>query len=211
MIYAALRKALYDDLIASLIFWWYLNGVLGSWGLDTKPYASCVMNKTVYGKQCTILWHVDDIKISHVRLKVVYRVLSQLSSKYGKVSELSTSRGQVYEHLGIWLDYRKKVKLHITMTKHIESILEAVAEDMDGIAETPLANNLFTVIEDGDTLTGTQDELLLNLVAKKYSSAAGKYLTSRRHWLSLPHNSAILKGVNTRRLPVRYVTSGQRK
>ena len=37
---------------------------------------------------------------------------------------------------------------------------------MDGIAETPSANNLFTVIEDGDTLTGTQDELLLNLVAK---------------------------------------------
>ena len=33
------------------------------------------MNKTVYGKQCTICWHMDDIKILYVIPKVVDEVL----------------------------------------------------------------------------------------------------------------------------------------
>ena len=51
------------------------------------------------------------------------------------------------------------------MPKHIESILEAAAEDMYGISETPAANHMLTVREDGDTFTGTQDDLFRSLVA----------------------------------------------
>ena len=75
MIYAVLKKSLYGVLIASLLFCWDLPGLLGSWGFDTNPYDSCVMNKTVYGKQCTICWHMDDIKILYVIPKVVDEVL----------------------------------------------------------------------------------------------------------------------------------------
>ena len=49
------------------------------------------MNKAVDGKQCKICWHVYNIKISHVIPKVVDGVLSHLTAKYGKVSELSIS------------------------------------------------------------------------------------------------------------------------
>ena len=85
VIYAALKKALYGTLIANLLFWWDLSGVLVSWGFKTNPYDSCVMNKKVDGKQCTICWHVYYINILHVIPKVVYVVLSQLTNKYGKV------------------------------------------------------------------------------------------------------------------------------
>ena len=52
------------------------------------------------------------------------------------------------------------------MHKHTESILEAVAEDMDGILKTPAANHMFTVREDGDTLKGMQADFFITLVAK---------------------------------------------
>ena len=46
------------------------------------------------------------------------------------------------------------------MHKHIECILEAVAEDTDGISNTPADNHMFTVREYGYTLTGMQADLL---------------------------------------------------
>ena len=55
------------------------------------------MNKTVDGKQCTIFWHMYDIKILHVIPEVVYGVLLQLITNYGNVSELSVSRGCMHE------------------------------------------------------------------------------------------------------------------
>ena len=52
------------------------------------------------------------------------------------------------------------------MSKHIKRILEAAVEDMGGIDETPEANDMFTVREYGDKLTGIQADLFRTLVAK---------------------------------------------
>ena len=118
-----------------------------------------------------------DLKIFHVILKVVDGVLSQLTAKYGKVSELSISQGFMHDYLGMRLDYYTKGKVRIPIPKHIKSILEAASEDMDNILETPAANHLFTMREDEDILTGTQAELFRTLVEKYCSSAAIQDLT----------------------------------
>ena len=70
---------------------------------------------------------MDDLKILLVILKVVDRGLSQLTSKYIKVSELSVSRGCMNDYLGMRLDCCTKGKVRITMPKHIEIILETAA------------------------------------------------------------------------------------
>ena len=155
MIYADLNKALYGALIANLLFWRDMYGDLGSWGIELNQYVSCIMNKTVDEKQCTICWHMDGIKISHLILKVVDRVLSQMTTKYERVSPLSVSRGHVHDYLGMRLDYGTQGKDSITMPKHIKSI----QEDTDGIYETPSANHMFIVKEDVNTLTGIQADL----------------------------------------------------
>jgi hypothetical protein len=36
-------------------------------GFAVNPYDPCVVTKIVQGKQMTICWHVDDLKISHKR------------------------------------------------------------------------------------------------------------------------------------------------
>ena len=52
--YAEAKKAIYGTLEASLIFWSNFQNLL------------CDMKKIIDNKQCTILWHIDDLKTSHV-------------------------------------------------------------------------------------------------------------------------------------------------
>ena len=71
VIYVELLKALYGTLRAAPLFWEALSGKLQEWGFRLNAYDSCVANKYVDGQQCTITWHVDDLKISHVDEQVV--------------------------------------------------------------------------------------------------------------------------------------------
>jgi len=58
-----------------MLFWKDLNHTLTCWRFEVNPIDWCVANKTIEGKLCTVLWHVDDIKISHVNKDVVSSVL----------------------------------------------------------------------------------------------------------------------------------------
>jgi hypothetical protein len=48
-------------------------------------------------KQCTILWHVDDLKISHVDPEVVKSVIDQLNERYGKEAPLVVTYGKIHD------------------------------------------------------------------------------------------------------------------
>jgi hypothetical protein len=83
-IYVKLTKALYGTLQAALLFWQNLSSKLQEWGFEINPYDFCVANKIINGKQCTIAWHVDDLKISHVAAKAVTSVINLLDATYGQ-------------------------------------------------------------------------------------------------------------------------------
>jgi len=57
-------------------------------------YDRCVANKNINGHQCTIVWQVDDLKISHVQEQVVNNIIKQLNNKYGKETSLKTTVGK---------------------------------------------------------------------------------------------------------------------
>ena len=44
--------------------------------------------------KCTIVWHVDDRKISHKDLTVIDEIIASLKSEYGKVGEMMVRRGK---------------------------------------------------------------------------------------------------------------------
>ena len=60
MIYYELLKALYGTLHAACLIWEKLSTKLLEWGYKPSSYNSCVMNKMINGKQCTV-------KIARVR------------------------------------------------------------------------------------------------------------------------------------------------
>ena len=75
-------------------------------------------NKTINGEQCTVCWHVDDLKISHVDEKVVTQVCNDLSELYkGKVK---IYRGGTHDYVGMDLDYESEPGvLIISMIKYL--------------------------------------------------------------------------------------------
>jgi len=92
----------------------------------------CVENKIINGKQCTIIWHVDDHKISHVDCNVVEDIISKLNEKFGQESPLVTSQGKTLEYLGMCIDYTTKGKVKISMFEYINKMLAELPSDMNG-------------------------------------------------------------------------------
>jgi len=115
MLYVQLKKALYGTLQAALLFWKLLSNTLQEWCIKIDKYDQCVANKTIKGKQCTIVWHVDDLKILHIDKDVVEEIIKKLMTKFGQDEPLTTSRGKVLEYLGIRIDYRKRGKVTFSM------------------------------------------------------------------------------------------------
>ena len=140
-----LVKAPHGTLRAALLFWQKLSRQLQEWGFEINPYDWCVANKTINGKQCTFLWHVDDLKMSHVDTDVVTGVINQLDTVFGKDTPITVQRGKVHEHLGMTLDCQVKGKVKMLMKECIKEMLEGLPEDMRGEAATPAASHLFEV------------------------------------------------------------------
>ena len=51
-------------------------------GFELNPYDLCVANKIINGKQYTIVWYVDDNKISHVDSTVVDNIIKELTKHF---------------------------------------------------------------------------------------------------------------------------------
>jgi hypothetical protein len=119
------------------------------------------------GKQCTIIWHVDDLKMSHVNAEVLEKIIKRLDEKYGKEAPLMVNRGTVHEYLGMTIDYSEKGKVKFIMKNYIENLLDEVPEEMLGHAATPAANQLvFTVNDKAKKISDEDLEKYHRLTAK---------------------------------------------
>ena len=118
---------------------------LVEWGFVINPYGWCVANKQIHGQQCTLVWHVDGMKISHANSRVVDSIIRTLEQEFGKEAPLTIRRGKVHNYLGMVLDFTNPGKVTIRMEDFIKSMLTELPEDMDGMATTPAAEHLFKV------------------------------------------------------------------
>ena len=166
VMYVKLRKALYGTLQAALLFWQDLKKTLTDWGFIVNPYDSCVANKIVNGSQCTVLWYVDDLKISHKDKVVVSSVIEHLSKRYGNEAPLTVNRGKTHRYLGMKLDYTLDGKVQISMGDYVEEMLKSLPEDMNGESSTPAGNHLFTVNPDAVPLSESESDMFHHYVAK---------------------------------------------
>jgi hypothetical protein len=102
ILYVRLQKALYGCLRSALLFYEKLVADPTSQGFELNPYDPCVANKIIAGEQFTLIWHVDDIKMSHKDSNEVTKVIKWLKGIYG--DDMHVSRGLVHEYLGMTLD-----------------------------------------------------------------------------------------------------------
>ena len=86
VLYVKLVKAIYGCVQSALLLYQLFNSKLRDFGFELNPYDSCVANKTINGKQCTIVWYVDDMKILHVDPTVVTSVIDKLEQFFGTMT-----------------------------------------------------------------------------------------------------------------------------
>ena len=163
--YADLEKALYGTLRAARLFYETFVKKIKSMGFKLNPYDSCVANKMVDGKQCTIIWHVDDLMVSHVSKKIVEETLDELNKEFGELAPMTITRGNDHEYLGVNIKYLKR-KVQMSMKKYIKEMLQELPKDMDGTAATPAAKHLFEVNEECKKLPEKQAMMFHHYVAK---------------------------------------------
>ena len=147
VIYTELNKALYGTLQAALLFWRNLSGFLiEKLGFEANPYDFCVVNKTINGSQCTIGWHVDDLKISHVDGNVNREILAILQQEYGKEAPIPYTTGKIHDYLGMTIDYSTPGKVVFCMEDYIDHMInECPAGLITGNPASPAANHLFDI------------------------------------------------------------------
>ena len=66
-------------------------------GFKVNPYAHCVANKMINGKQCTIAFYVDDNLASHADQAVLDGVIKEIERHTGKMTIM---RGDEHTFLG---------------------------------------------------------------------------------------------------------------
>ena len=58
-------------------------------GFTINPYDWCIANNIINGSQYKILWHVDDLKLSHKDPKVIDKIIASLDDEYGKIGKMT--------------------------------------------------------------------------------------------------------------------------
>ena len=58
-------------------------------GYQRNEYVWCAMKKPVKCKKCTILWNVEDLKMSHVDPDIISSVLADIVTEYGNIEQMT--------------------------------------------------------------------------------------------------------------------------
>jgi hypothetical protein len=149
ILYVQLYKSMYGLLRSALLFYRKLRSELEAIGFVVNPYDPCVANRiSRCGRQQTVLWHVDDLMISHMSHKENMALVEYLKEIYG--DKMTVTTGKKHRYLGMDLDYSHPGVLGITMIKYIEEIFEDFPELIEKSARTPHSDNLFKVRDEGE-------------------------------------------------------------
>ena len=131
------------------MFYLKLRADLEEFGFKFNDYDPCVANKMINGKQMTVTFHVDDLKISHEDNFELTKMIIWLGKKYG--NKLVVHRGDVHDYLGMDLDYSEKGVVKMSMIKQLEKVFADFPEDIGKPASTPASDHLFKIRDPEET------------------------------------------------------------
>ena len=75
-------------------------------GFTLNPYDLCVANKIFNGSQCSVVFYVNDNKISHKVSSVVDNVVKELKSYFG---DLTIQKVRKLNYLGMNIHIREDI------------------------------------------------------------------------------------------------------
>ena len=168
VLYVEAWKAIYGTLKAALLFYRKFVKGLKSIGFKINPYDPCCANRIVNGKQMTIVWHVDDFKVSHAEESELDKFIQWVKDNYEDpdIGLVKVTRGKVHSFLGMVLDFTSDGEVKIDMREYVAKMIADFPYDDVKTATTPAANHLFDVRDDVKILEEQHAIKFHNMVAK---------------------------------------------
>jgi hypothetical protein len=163
VLYLQLLKVLYGCIKLALLWYKIFSGTLQEMGFELNPYDTCIANKMTNGKQCTIVWYVDDNKISHMDNRVVTEVIEKIQERFGK---MSVTWGKEHVFLGMNMDFHENGTASIKMKEYIKEAIRDSGEEITKTATSPARKNLFDIDKGSGALTDADSETFHSVLAK---------------------------------------------
>ena len=164
VVYLRLKKALYGCIKSAMLWYNLFTENLEEMGFKINPYDTCVANTTINRNQCTIVWYVDDLKVSHIDRQVVLDVLQETEDRFH--GNLTVTMGKEHTYLGMDITFTKEHTVQIRMKDYLVEAIEAFGENITKVASTPVKKDLFVVDKTDNRLDQRRDELFKHIVAK---------------------------------------------
>ena len=96
-----------------------------------------------------VVWHVDDLKVSHVDSFEITKLAWYLYEIYGA---LAVKRGKVHNYLGVDLCLLTNGKVQVPMKTYLNNILCDFPEYLGTPSASPAADHLFKVRSEEEAL-----------------------------------------------------------
>lgn len=162
-----LLKALYGCIESARLFFNHVSGTLKAFGFEENPYDPCVFNKMMYGQQCTVCIHVDDLLITCEDQRGVEDVIRELRRVYTNVNACA---GPKISYLGMDFEFiPEQGRVVVSMVRTVNEIVECwqgSSEESPRICKTPAAQQLFEMSPDSEPLGREKKEIFHSVVAK---------------------------------------------
>ena len=116
------------------------------------------MKTLVNAKQCTLLWNVDDLKVSNDDTNIVSCVLADIDVEYGNIAKTNITKDKIHKYHRMTIDYSSPDKVIFSMIDCIGNMIDEMPGAVKGESATPAAHNLFEIAEDTTRLYQTDTE-----------------------------------------------------
>jgi hypothetical protein len=134
-------------------------------GFQKNPYDRCVANMNINGKQCTVVWYVDDIKIAHVDCKVNLNIIKELEKNFGPLKPMI---GPCHVYLGMNIEITKEGTIEIDLKDQIKEAIDTFPEEINREVQSPAGHGLFQVVENDESLTQEKEIFFIQLWLNYY-------------------------------------------
>jgi hypothetical protein len=163
VLYVRVLRAIYGCIESALLWYNLYSTTLKDLGFIINPYDRCVANKMINGKQCTIVWYVDDNKISHVDKNVVTDILEKLKGHFGNIT---VSRGKRHNFLGTDIYIRDDGLIEMSMSSHIQDAIDSFGSLCGYKVTSPAAAHLWDVNDECELLDEDKMVIFHSVTAK---------------------------------------------
>ncbi len=155
-------RALYGCIESALLWYDLYLTTLQGLGFKINPYNRCVANKVINASQCTVIFYVDNNKISHKDPQVVIDVLNAISEHFG---DLTITRGSKYDFLGMNVEIKER-HVHINMREQVQEAIHWENNQGGCKPTSPATVHLFHCDENAPSLTEEKSDQFHSIIQK---------------------------------------------